>query len=355
MKLLTRTQFRDAVFAQTQGACCAAGCSLPAVDAHHILERRLWDDGGYYLENGAPVCEKHHLAAEATTLSAQELRDRLGITHVALPAQLPADEVYDKWGNVVHDDGSRSPGELFWDDSVQKVLRAGGVLPLFRTRMKYPKTPHLPDSPGCTDDDSILSLEWLNSLRRQQVVVTEKMDGENTTFYRDGIHARSLDSMSHSSQDYVKGIHARVAHDIPLGWRVVGENMYATHSITYPDLSGYFLVFAIFNERGTLLPWQDVADWATLLGLPTVPVITGGFADAASNAHLYWKRYCDTLDRESEGYVVRVATAVEPYAFRHSVAKWVRPNHITTAQHGWKYRNDYRVNEVNAMLQANMP
>ena len=31
------------------------------VDAHHIMDRRLWKDGGYYLSNGAALCSKHHL------------------------------------------------------------------------------------------------------------------------------------------------------------------------------------------------------------------------------------------------------------------------------------------------------
>lgn len=36
------------------------------------------------------------------------------------------------------------------------------------------------------------------------VVITEKMDGENTTLYRDGLHARSLDSRHHPSRNWVK-------------------------------------------------------------------------------------------------------------------------------------------------------
>lgn len=43
-KLLTRDNFREAVFARDNNTCVF--CSLPAKDAHHIIERRLWKDGG---------------------------------------------------------------------------------------------------------------------------------------------------------------------------------------------------------------------------------------------------------------------------------------------------------------------
>lgn len=345
MKLLSRDEFRSLVLARCAGRCCVPGCLTPAADAHHIVERRLWDDGGYYLENGAPVCAEHHLACERTWISPDDLRGFLGYKTV-LPAHLPPDDVYDKWGNVVNPDGSRSPGELFWDESVQRVLRSADVLPLFQTHRKYPKTPHLPNSPGRRDDDTTIDERSLKALLSGDVVVTEKMDGENTTFYRDGVHARSLDSMGHSSQAYVKRLHSEVAHDIPPGWRVVGENMYATHSIAYDDLESYFLVFAIFDERDNLLPWRQVEYWAALLDLQVVPVVAEGTFDSADSVHAEWVDYASRRQRESEGFVVRAADATASGEFRRRVAKWVRPGHVQTVQHGWKYRNDYAVNKL---------
>jgi len=43
-----------------------------------------------------------------------------------------------------------------------------------------------------------------NRLIGREVVVTEKMDGENTTMYCDNIHARSIDGRHHPSRDWVK-------------------------------------------------------------------------------------------------------------------------------------------------------
>ena len=49
--LLTRDQFREIVFERDAKRCVI--CHCPGQDAHHIIERRLFPDEGYYLENGA--------------------------------------------------------------------------------------------------------------------------------------------------------------------------------------------------------------------------------------------------------------------------------------------------------------
>jgi hypothetical protein len=64
--------------------------------------------------------------------------------------------------------------------------------------VRYPRTPHLPWSPGATPDD--VRAGDLSGLLGREVVVTEKPDGENTTLYADGVHARSLDSAHHPSR-----------------------------------------------------------------------------------------------------------------------------------------------------------
>ena len=64
---LTREQFRNAVFARDKHKCVL--CGKPAVDAHHIMERKLWEDGGYYIENGASVCADCHWKCERNEVS----------------------------------------------------------------------------------------------------------------------------------------------------------------------------------------------------------------------------------------------------------------------------------------------
>ncbi len=106
--------------------------------------------------------------------------------------------------------------------------------------VKYPRTPHLPWSSGRAEDDIALdSIEHLERL--EDVVVTEKLDGENTTLYHDYLHARSIDSKSHPSRDWIKRFHAKVRYDIPEDFRICGENMYAKHSIFYDALTTYYI------------------------------------------------------------------------------------------------------------------
>lgn len=77
--LLTREEFKKQVFAKTNGKCCVPGCDCDAVDAHHIMDRKLWNDGGYYLSNGAALCSKHHLDAEQGRITPIQCIDYMGI------------------------------------------------------------------------------------------------------------------------------------------------------------------------------------------------------------------------------------------------------------------------------------
>jgi len=326
MRPLSRDDFRDAVFAR-DGMHCVI-CRAPAADAHHVVERKLWDDGGYYLDNGVSVCADHHIAAEQTTLSCEELRKAAGIKKIVLPTHLYVDQAYDKWGNPVLPNGTRLRGELFTDPSVQKVLGEGGVLALFTTRVKFPRTHHLPWSPGKTHDDRVM--DDSDPFSGQDVIATIKMDGENTTFYRDYIHARSLDYASHPARDWVKARWARVAHEIPEGWRVCGENVFAVHSIRYEHLEDWFLVFQIWNDQNVCLSWEETCEYASLLELPLVPVLYKGPGDRAQIEDLYRPTH---LGDSCEGHVVRVPEAFPAAAYRRCVGKYVRAGHVTTQDH----------------------
>jgi hypothetical protein len=136
-------------------------------------------------------------------------------------------------------------------------------------RIKYPRTPHLPWSPGITDDDKII--KSLDNFIGQRVIVTEKMDGENTSFSNDYIHARSLDSKHHHSRDWVKNFWSQFKNEIPEGFRVCGENLYAKHSIHYKNLPSYFMGFLVCNED-ECLSWKQSLYWFKKLNI--VPVKT---------------------------------------------------------------------------------
>lgn len=194
--------------------------------------------------------------------------------------------------------------------------------------IKYPSTPHLPWSPGGGGDDSFL--EGVAHFEGREVVVTEKLDGENTTMYRDHFHARSLDGRHHPSRDWVKALHGTIAGEIPVGWRICGENLYARHSIPYFDLSSYFYLFSVWDEENRALGWDETMEWAELLGLESAPVWFRGKFDEA----LLEELTPDTV--RQEGHVVRVVDGFEYDDFSNSVAKWVREGHVQTDQH-WMF------------------
>lgn len=339
--LLTRTQFREGVFTRDGHQCVI--CKAPAQDAHHILERRLWPDGGYYMANGASLCGEHHIAAEQTLLSCDDIREAAGIQITLLPPHLYRDQEYDKWGNPVLTNGTRLRGDLFFDESVQKVLREGCVLQDFTTHVKFPRTYHLPWSPGLTKDDRVMSNS--DPFEGRHVIATVKMDGENTSMYRDGIHARSLVYEPHPSRTWVKTLWAKLSYEIPEGWRICGENLYAEHSIPYKNLEDYFLVFQVWNERNECLSWNDTKDYAAILGLKTVPEIYSGIGDREVTEELHTKAI-DTWPKFRgdicEGYVLRVDESFAYSDYRYAVGKYVRKNHVAT--HGHWMRQQVRPN-----------
>ena len=331
--LLTRDDFRNKVFIRDNNLCVI--CKSLAVDAHHIMERRLFFDGGYYIDNGASLCSKCHIMAEETTLDTKSIRTAAGIKKVILPEHLYPDNEYDKWGNIILQNETRLRGELFFDESVQKILKQGNVLGLFCNYIKYPRTYHLPWSNPTKDDKT---LQDLSNFENKNVVVTIKLDGENTSMYRDYIHARSIDSKSHWTQSWIRNFHGKIKHEIPEGWRICGENLYAKHSIEYNNLLHYFYIFSIWNERNVCLSWNETVEFASLLGVPTPKVVYEGIWDINLIKSL-------KIDyKNQEGYVIRLEESFNYGNFKNSVAKYVRPNHVVGTHH-WKY-NQIELNKV---------
>ncbi|MGV9312269.1 RNA ligase family protein [Streptomyces sp. NPDC003691] len=195
-------------------------------------------------------------------------------------------------------------------------------------RTHYPRTPHLPWSPGATPDD--VRNTGPAALTGREIVVTEKLDGENTTLYRDGLHARSPDSGHHPSRTWVKALQGRIGPAVPAGWRICGENLYARHSLAYSGLDAFFYGFSVWDDRGRCLPWDRTAAFLRGLGIPVPRVLWRGVYDERALRGLR----IDTA--RQEGYVVRTADGFDAADFGWRVAKWVRPRHVRTDRH-WMY------------------
>lgn len=209
---------------------------------------------------------------------------------------------------------------------------------------KYPRTPHLPWSPGATSDDKMLSS--VDHFLNVPLIITEKMDGSNLCMTSHNVFARSHNGPpTHVSFDLAKSLHSQVRRSIPNGISVFGEYVFAVHSIRYEQLPGYFLAFGVREDStGLWWSWDMVCEMAKELNVPTVRVAYDssyfGMFETAQQLEAQTKLEFLTANKGkwdnsvSEGVVVRLAG--EYTDFSKSVAKYVRANHVQTDQHWTK-------------------
>lgn len=211
---------------------------------------------------------------------------------------------------------------------------------------KWPRTYHLPFSPGLQNDDR--RHPDLKVFEGRRVIVSEKMDGEGATMTSERTYPRSPDGRWHPSRGRMKTFHAERAHSIPEKWRVSGEYMYALHSVPYLRSNGnalpsWFLGFGVWDENNVLLSWDDTLDWFALLDIVPARVLYDG----------PWNEDCirkiaEGLDpNRQEGLVVRLAESIaypegrgDAGRFFRGVAKWVRKGHVQTDEHWQKNWRD---------------
>jgi hypothetical protein len=203
---------------------------------------------------------------------------------------------------------------------------------------KYPRTAHFPFSEGATNDDRIQA-DWLRLLE-QPIIVTEKLDGENTCLKTSGVFARSHAAINQNPwAKNMQDIWQRVGSSLG-DFQVFGENLYAIHSIEYMRLPQHFFVFAI-RENDHWLSWEEVVYYANLLDLPTVPLLAQGIftSKTLQDAIEQQQARGSVFGGTSEGVVCRRAAAFNDIDFSTNVLKYVRKNHVQTDAHwtrNWK-------------------
>lgn len=247
---MTRDEFTKGVFARDDHKCVVPSCNSPAVDAHHIMERKLFlkDDlhpEGYHLDNGSSLCEQHHIAAEAGRFPPQALRRWLALPTI-LPQQLDPSRIWDKWGTEIP----------------RAVLE------------KYPRTPYFNFSETQDPEDGYIDN---NLLLGKPLVYTIKMDGSNVTITRDKVAARNGQHASHASFNFLKQLHAGFRYTIPDGVKLFGEWLFARHSIVYEgklSLKSYLQIFAVYDIKEELFwSWNEVVEFCENNGFWTVAAI----------------------------------------------------------------------------------
>lgn len=138
---------------------------------------------------------------------------------------------------------------------------------------KYCRTLHAPISLGTTSDDRFMPNNYLKAFAEmEELVLTEKLDGQNNCFTKNGVYARSHTSPTEHPWDRPMRERWQLIKNDLNNLEIFGENMYGIHSIAYQNLESYFYVFAV-REGDRWLSWEEVQFYAALLDFPVVPEV----------------------------------------------------------------------------------
>jgi hypothetical protein len=199
---------------------------------------------------------------------------------------------------------------------------------------KYNRTYHLPWSPGSTNDDRISNS--VDTLLGKEIVITEKLDGENCGMTKDGVYARSHSSFTISPWSReVRQLHSILKHDLSDDVFLFGENMEGIHSIEYTDMTSYLYIFGV-RDNNKWLSWEEVEEYSYLLDVPTVPVLFRGIANSYDELRSIVNNLVEqpsSLGGKREGVVVRNSESFDNSEFSDNVMKWVRKGHVQTDEH----------------------
>ena len=200
--------------------------------------------------------------------------------------------------------------------------------------MKYPRTYHLPWSEGATADDKII--KDISHLIGKTVVITEKLDGENTSLYCNKTHARSMDSAHHPSRSFIKRRWSELSYKIPVHFQVVVENMYAKHSIFYNKLTDFMYGICIIENEKIVLSWEDTLTSLNQIGIKPVPTLHYGTLTKEVVVALMNSDFRSAFGKELEGYVIRPTDWFNVDDYKQNVLKYVRKDHVQTDIHWTK-------------------
>ena len=140
---------------------------------------------------------------------------------------------------------------------------------------KYGRTAHFDFSPGTTSDDRI-NIEWYEHMQKMEKTVdTEKMDGENRGLTGIGMFARSHAAPTRNPWAmHLKPKYEMIKNDLKEGnIELFGEDIYAIHSIIYPNIKEHFYLFAV-RILDKWLGWEEVKWYGEIFDFPTVPEIS---------------------------------------------------------------------------------
>lgn len=213
---------------------------------------------------------------------------------------------------------------------------------------KYPRTFHLPFSPGTTNDDRIA--DDISNIIGNEIVITEKLDGSNCAIEKGGVYDRSHAVYTDKTWSVgVRQIHSMIKPYLDDNVILYGENMEGIHSIEYKRLTTHFYMFGV-KEGEYFTNWKNINFYSNVLGVTTVPVWYEGIIQSEEelkeivNEIISKPSRLEGYDTETqeeimEGIVIRPKNSFHEKDFHKNVFKWVRKSHVKTNDHwtkNWK-------------------
>lgn len=161
---------------------------------------------------------------------------------------------------------------FFWSER-NFLIDSLVIVLIMNPQRKYCRSLHAQISLGTSSDDRFMPNTYVQAFAKMDdLVLTEKLDGQNNCFNKYGLFARSHASPSIHPWD--KALRERwqlIKNDLGK-LELFGENMFGIHSIAYRKLESYFYLFAV-REGERWLSWEEVQFYADAFGFPTVPEI----------------------------------------------------------------------------------
>jgi len=223
---------------------------------------------------------------------------------------------------------------------------------------KYGRTYHYDFSPGTTSDDRI-NRDWYDHIQKMvKTIDTEKLDGENRCMNGIGKFARSHAAPTTNPwASHLNAKYAMIKNDLKEGdIELFGEDIYAVHSIHYPNIKEHFYIFGV-RILDKWVCWEEVEWYASIFDFPTVPVVSinevkllskediqnrvitesakpsefGSFQVLAKNG---FGKACSR-----EGIVTRNYDEFDVEVQHENIFKYVRKDHVSTDEHwtrNWK-------------------
>lgn len=183
---------------------------------------------------------------------------------------------------------------------------------------RFPQTSHIAWlGQGVPRDDKLMSADEVRALLAEPVVVEEKLDGANLGFSLgpDGT-LRAQNRGQYLTEPY-GGQFQRLTGWLAMHGRGIGQALgdhliafgewcAARHSVEYPRLPDWWLMFDVYDRRqGRFWSTRRRDALARQLGVVTVPRLDAGRATLASLQKLVASRHSAYRDGPLEGVVVR--------------------------------------------------